>query len=105
MVTFPSMPHGGPYQLNIGWLGSGQSNMEWVVKNSNHAAEEISAGNYDKFRLFPVKTQLSYTPKDDFTAGPWEICSSRTVGDFSAVALADAGTRQKICPGKSTYRT
>lgn len=102
MVTFPPMPHGGPYQMNISdrsgtvqlsniligdvWLGSGQSNMEWVVKNSNHATEEVAAGNYDKLRLFTVKTQLSYTPKDDFAADPWQVCSSRTVGDFSAVA-------------------
>lgn len=72
------MPHGGPYQLSISdrsgiqlsniligdvWPGSGQSNMEWVVKNSNHAAEEISAGNYDKLRVFTVKTQIELRTK------------------------------------------
>ena len=101
-MSFAPMPHGGPYQMSISdrsgsvqlsniligdvWLGSGQSNMEWVVKNSNHATEEIASGNYDKLRFFTVKTEVSYTPKDDLTGGTWQVCSSHTVGNFSAVA-------------------
>ena len=29
---------------------------------------------------------MSYTPQDDVAGGPWQVCSSATVGDFSAVA-------------------
>ena len=70
LATLKPMKHGGPFEMKISdrsgailltniligdvWLGSGQSNMEWIVKNSNHAKEEIAAGNYDKIRLFTV---------------------------------------------------
>ena len=96
------MIHGGPFEMKISdrtgsllltniligdvWLGSGQSNMEWVVKNSNQAKEEIAAGNYDKLRLFTVDKAMGYTPQGDVSGTPWKVCSSSTVGDFSAVA-------------------
>lgn len=101
-VSLKPMTHGGPFEMKISdrtgsllltniligdvWLGSGQSNMEWVVKNSNHAKEEIAAGNYDKLRLFTVSKAMGYTAQEDVPGEPWQICSSNTVGDFSAVA-------------------
>jgi sialate O-acetylesterase len=102
IATLKPMNHGGPLEMKISngkedivltniligdvWLGSGQSNMEWVVRNSNDAEQEISAANYDKIRLFTVAKKMSFTPLEDITGGPWEICSSATVGKFSAVA-------------------
>ncbi len=103
MVTLKPMSHGGPFEMRITernkepivlaniligdvWLGSGQSNMEWVVKNSNNASEELAEGNYDKIRLFTVNKAMSYSPMEDISGGPWQVCSSQTVGDFSAVA-------------------
>jgi sialate O-acetylesterase len=102
VATLKPMRHGGPFEMKISgrsgtilltniligdiWLGSGQSNMEWIVKNTNHAKEEIAAGNYDKIRLFTVRQEMSYTPLEDVSGGPWQVCSSNTVGDFSAVA-------------------
>jgi sialate O-acetylesterase len=103
MVTLKPMSHGGPFEMRITerskepvvlaniligdvWLGSGQSNMEWVVKNSNNASEEIAEGNYDKIRLFTVGKAMRYSPMEDVAGGPWQVCSSQTVGDFSAVA-------------------
>ena len=77
LATLKPMKHGGPFEMKISdrsgailltniligdvWLGSGQSNMEWIVKNSNHAKEEIAAGNYDKIRLFTVNHVMSYS--------------------------------------------
>lgn len=100
--TLRAMNQGGPLEMKISdgketvvltniligdiWLGSGQSNMEWVVKNSKDAEAEISAGNYDKMRLFTVANSMSYRPAEDISGGSWEICSSATVGSFSAVA-------------------
>ena len=102
LATLKPLKHGGPFEMKISdrsgailltniligdiWLGSGQSNMEWIVKNSNHSKEEIAAGNYDKIRLFTVNHEMSYTPKEDVSGGPWQVCSSNTVGDFSGVA-------------------
>lgn len=102
-AVLKAMTQGGPFEMTISentksshvvkniligdvWLGSGQSNMEWVVKNSNQPEKEIAEGNYDKIRLFTVDQALSFTPKDDVTAQPWQVCSSNTVGEFSAVA-------------------
>jgi len=102
LATLKPMKHGGPFEMKVSdrsgailltniligdvWLGSGQSNMEWIVKNSNQAKEEISAGNYDKIRLFTVNHVMRYSPEEDVSGGPWQVCSSNTVGDFSAVA-------------------
>jgi sialate O-acetylesterase len=100
--TLRPMNHGGPFEMKIlngkenivlnniligdVWLGSGQSNMEWVVRNSDDAEKEISTGNYEKIRLFTVGKKMSYVPLEDIAGGPWEICSSSTVEKFSAVA-------------------
>jgi sialate O-acetylesterase len=102
MITLSPMSHGGPHEMTISekttslvlkniligdiWLGSGQSNMEWVVKNSNNPEKEIAEGNYDKIRLFTVEKAMSYSPKEDVKGGSWQVCSSSTVGNFSAVA-------------------
>ncbi len=96
------MNHGGPFEMKISsgnesivlvnilvgdvWLGSGQSNMEWAVRNSNNPEQEIAEGNYEKIRLFTVARKMSFTPLDDIGGGPWQVCSSETVGNFSAVA-------------------
>ena len=55
--------------------------MEWIVKNSNRAKEEISAGNYDKIRLFtgPV---MSYSPEEDVSGGPWQVCLAAPLETF-----------------------
>ena len=74
-ATFPAMSYGGPFEMKISapsntitfkniligdvWLGSGQSNMEWVVKNSNDAEKEIAEANYDKLRLFTGDQAMS----------------------------------------------
>lgn len=99
-LTLAPTSHGGPYRLEIKgrqeqillknilvgevWLASGQSNMEWIVKNSNNATGEISQANYPNIRAFNVEKNMSDVPKKDLN-GKWEICSPATVGDFSAV--------------------
>nr|WP_288810347.1 sialate O-acetylesterase [uncultured Sphingobacterium sp.] len=99
-ITLAPTPHGGPYSMEIKgrkeqillknilvgevWLASGQSNMEWIVRNSNNAASEISHANYPNIRAFNVEKNISDIPKQDLN-GKWEICSPATVGDFSAV--------------------
>lgn len=95
------MPAGGPYVLRIAgqnnlafsnilvgdvYICSGQSNMEWVLKNTNNAAVEIAASSYPGIRLFTVKKAMSFAEKKDVDASPWEECAPSTSGDFSAVA-------------------
>ncbi len=93
---------GGPYQLTIKgrntitlnnvligdvWICSGQSNMEWPVRSSNNAAEEISNATFPTIRHFKVPNVVSSEPVMDLPGGEWEICSPETAGDFTAVGF------------------
>ncbi|NQT83327.1 sialate O-acetylesterase [bacterium] len=91
---------GGPFQLTIAgnntlaiknvlvgevWVCSGQSNMQWTVRQSANADGEIGQANFPKIRLFTVRRTVADTPQDD-VVGSWVECSPRTVPGFSAVA-------------------
>lgn len=96
-----AMSAGGPYELVVKtkkdevkltdvlvgevWLLSGQSNMEWRVKNSDSAKVEIARANHPNIRHFEVAHELAFTPEKDLNSGDWKIASPETVGDFSAV--------------------
>lgn len=100
-VAFPSQSFGGPYSLKVKgklndiqydniligdvWLCSGQSNMEWIVKNVKDAPIEISRANHPKIRSFNVHQAIGMEPKQN-VEGEWSICTPQTVENFSAVA-------------------
>lgn len=101
IVTLDSEPYGGAYSMKIVgksnvvdlqnilmgdvWLCSGQSNMEWIVKNVKDASIEISRANNPNIRSFNVKQAIGTEPKHE-VEGTWQECTPATVGDFSAVA-------------------
>lgn len=101
-VVLKSMTHGGPYEMKITsksgnvnlkniligdvWLGSGQSNMEWTLDNTQNAAEAIAAANHPKIRLFTVEKDMSFSLKDDLKSGSWLECTPQNAAQFSAVA-------------------
>ena len=91
---------GGPYEMTLKgkntvtvknilvgevWVCSGQSNMQWPVKQSANAEQEVAGATYPKIRLFSVERRVADMPQDD-CKGNWVECSPQTVGDFSAVA-------------------
>ncbi len=100
-VELPPQPAGGPRQLVVQsgdqklafsdvwtgevWICSGQSNMQWGLKQSAGGAEEIQAASHPRLRLFRVPMQWSDEPKDD-CEGSWQVCTPESVADFSAVA-------------------
>ena len=67
------------------WLCSGQSNMEWPVSASANPKEEIASGNYPRIRHIKIPHRPSAKPESDVTTDGWQVCSSNTVGNFSAV--------------------
>jgi len=90
---------GGPYTLSIAgknrfefknvlvgevWICSGQSNMGWMLKQSDNAEAEIANANYPMIRLFTVARNEIDMPQTD-VKGAWKECSKDTAGDFSAV--------------------
>jgi len=90
------------------WLGSGQSNMDFVVSGDTakypgmaqrfagiaHEAEEIAAANCPKIREFRVPPKTSELPLED-VAGKWQVCTPETVPGFSAIAYLFSRDLQK----------
>jgi sialate O-acetylesterase len=66
------------------WIGSGQSNMQWAVRQSDNPDAEIVAANLPQIRLFSVPRKTSSVPVDDVDAR-WIVCSPESVREFSAV--------------------
>lgn len=92
---------GGPYDLTISgsneivlsnilvgdvWICSGQSNMEWPLRATNNAEEEIAGAIHPRIRLFTVQKKVSTVPLSDCASEGWVVCSPETAADFSAVA-------------------
>jgi len=99
MVKIQPPKAGGPYEIVLKgnntitlknilvgevWICSGQSNMQWSVRQSNNAEQEIAGADYPKVRLFTVKRKVADEPQTD-CVGNWTMCSPETVPGFSAV--------------------
>src|SRR5205823_2491793 len=98
-VTLDSLQVGGPHTLSITgknklavadvlvgevWICSGQSNMQWEVRQANDGDLETKTAKYQKIRLISVPQVGTQEPQDDFK-GKWEVCSPQTAATFSAV--------------------
>jgi sialate O-acetylesterase len=92
---------GGPFEVTIEgtntihlkdvlvgdvWVASGQSNMEFALREGINHAQEIAGASYPNMRLFHVQNHVSGYPLDDVEAKPWAPCSPETAAGFSAVA-------------------
>lgn len=102
-VNFAPMEAGGPFELKISstsgnltvndvligevWLCSGQSNMEWTVKQADNFKEEKKNASYPMIRHFFVTHDVQIEPQSDLKTGEWKISSADTVGDFSAIGF------------------
>ena len=99
-IEFSAQSAGGPFQLTITaknsitlnnilvgdvWVCSGQSNMEFNLKNSSDAKNEIIHANYPQIRQFEVPRVVALQSKDDLTGGDWKLCDPTTAGNFTAV--------------------
>ncbi len=94
---------GGPYTLTIQgatstvtladvlvgdvWIASGQSNMEFPLRQVNHAEAEIAVAKFPRLRILRLKRAYSDYPLDDVAIEqPWSECTPATTREFSAVA-------------------
>ncbi|MEM7697651.1 MAG: sialate O-acetylesterase [Verrucomicrobiota bacterium] len=66
------------------WVCSGQSNMQWSVAQSYNPDLESLTANYPNIRLITVPRIGTQELQDDFE-GQWELCTPKTVTEFSAV--------------------
>ncbi len=101
MVTLPPFTGGGPYILNIQsegeskvfsdvmfgevWLCSGQSNMEFRVRQANNAGFEIHRAGNPLIRQVSVPHKLSLHPEEFVDSTQWVVSSPQTTGEFTAV--------------------
>ena len=67
------------------WIASGQSNMEWGMRNTHQAELEIPKTANPMLRLHTVPKLKAEKPVDN-VPGSWTICGPDTVSNFSAVA-------------------
>jgi len=99
MVRLKPLKAGGPFTLTISgknkielknvlvgevWICSGQSNMQWQLRQTDNAEAEIANAKYPMIRLFTVPRLEVEAPVSDVKAG-WKECSPETVATFSAV--------------------
>ena len=90
---------GGPFELTVKgentitltdvmvgevWVCSGQSNMQWTVKQADNPDEEIAAANHPNIRLLWINRAVRGLPTDEMEGG-WARCSPESVPTFSAV--------------------
>ncbi len=67
------------------WLCSGQSNMNFTVKDAKDAAQEIASSSNPQLRMFSVFGGPQPEPQTA-CAGVWQVSSPKTAGGFSATA-------------------
>jgi sialate O-acetylesterase len=101
-VTFPAMRTGGTHSITartptrtqsvkdllIGdvWLCSGQSNMEWTVRNALNAGWEAAHSADNQVRHVAIPRSAALEPRADFAAPlEWLVAGPDTTPDFSAV--------------------
>lgn len=100
-ATLPMMEAGGPFTLDVWtkrdtirlqdvmigevWICSGQSNMEFHMREVKNSEEEIASATNNLIRSFDVKKAMSRFPLADVEGGEWTVCSPKTVGEFTAV--------------------
>lgn len=99
MVRLRPMKAGGPFTMTIAgdnviklrnilvgevWVCSGQSNMQWPVKQSANSDETIASCKDPMLRLFTVGRAGSTSPVTDVNSS-WKECAPDVVPDFTAV--------------------
>jgi sialate O-acetylesterase len=92
---------GGPYEVTVQgtnaivlhdvlvgdvWVASGQSNMEFAMRQLADADKEIAAANLPNVRLLIIDRTASEYPLSDAATKGWAHCTPESVRNFSAVA-------------------
>lgn len=68
------------------WICSGQSNMEWGLKQAVDGDLEAMAAKFPQIRLISVPKLGTQEPQEDFK-GSWSVCTPEAARDFSAVGF------------------
>ncbi|HET7812496.1 MAG TPA: sialate O-acetylesterase, partial [Steroidobacteraceae bacterium] len=111
-VTMPALRAAGPHAIKahtatreqtvrdvlVGdvWLCSGQSNMEFAVRNALNAQWEVQHSANDTIRHVTIPRDTAAAPRADFANRlEWKVAGPTTTQDFSAVCYYFARELQK----------
>lgn len=103
MIKMPSLDYGGPFTMKVYsadtivfhnvmvgevWLASGQSNMEYQVRNGvgSNTKEIIDNADFPEIRYFNVPRETSVVPLQNTSAASWQAITPESVKESSAVA-------------------
>jgi sialate O-acetylesterase len=67
------------------WIASGQSNMEFAMRQAETAAQDLPQAANPRIRLLMVKEKASTYPMEDVETEGWAQSTPETARDFSAV--------------------
>ncbi|HEX5686129.1 MAG TPA: sialate O-acetylesterase [Ideonella sp.] len=110
-VQLPALPAGGPHRLLVRgdqtvvlndvligdvWLLGGQSNMEWVLAETDTAAQEIASPQNPQLRHLRVPHRASVKPEAEIAPASWVVAEPGKVGEFSAVGYHFARQMQAV---------
>ncbi|HNX94808.1 MAG TPA: sialate O-acetylesterase [Holophaga sp.] len=100
-LYLPACEAGGPFSLEIKgtntirindvlvgdvWVASGQSNMEFALRQAANAEAEIAKADQPRIRFFHVERTPADYPQLDVKARSWAPCSPEVARHASAVA-------------------
>jgi sialate O-acetylesterase len=101
LITLPPFSAGGPYVLTVRtrnetkifsdilfgevWLCSGQSNMQFRVKQVINANYELHRATNGLIRQVSIPNKLSFKPEEFIDSTQWIISTPQTTGEFTAV--------------------
>jgi len=111
-LQLPQQLAGGPYTLTLSagaktasvndvmvgdvYLCSGQSNMEFAVRNSTNAWATTNASANGKLRFLNIEKASASTPQDELKQpSSWKVAGPDTVGDASAACYYMARALQQ----------
>lgn len=100
-LTLPALSAGGPFVLEVHgkktlrlkdvvigevWVASGQSNMTYALAGAANATDELPKANDPELRFFTVPKRIAVEAQLDTLPAAWEVSTSDTAKNFSAVA-------------------
>jgi len=111
-LQLPAMPAGGPYTLDLAaagsaaslkdimvgdvYLCSGQSNMEFAVRNATNAWATTNNSANPRLRFLNVEKSSALVPQDELKQPTaWKVAGPDTIGDASAVCYFMARSLQQ----------
>ncbi|MGA8044012.1 MAG: sialate O-acetylesterase [Terracidiphilus sp.] len=84
------------------WVASGQSNMEFAMRQAATAAADLPKANIPEMRLLMVKKRAAEYAQADVDTDGWAASTPGTARDFSAVAwyfAREIGQRERVPVG------